>query len=208
MNENIITWSQDYENLLNDIRINSVYLSRYHKNKYVYYKNVDVYFKLPTIILSSIVSVAAVSLSSYINQTNSDSIICLMSLSVSIINSIEIYLKISDNVELELDSSKKYMNLSTDIHMLLQLNKSNRIGSPDLILNKFYERYIDLINNTNLIDSKYPDKLLEIPKLKNGMFSIKIKTNIPNSTNLTKSTSCNSSLSSNPITVEEAEETI
>ena len=114
MNNNIITWSQDYENLLNDIRINSVYLSRYHKNKYAYYKNVDVYFKLPTIILSSIVSVAAVSLSSYINQTNSDSIICLMSLSVSIINSIEIYLKISDNVELELDSSKKYMNLSTD----------------------------------------------------------------------------------------------
>ena len=50
MNNNIITWSQDYENLLNDIRINSVYLSRYHKNNYVFYKNVDVYFKLPTII--------------------------------------------------------------------------------------------------------------------------------------------------------------
>ena len=206
MNNNIITWSQDYENLLNDIRINSVYLSRYHKNKYVYYKNVDVYFKLPTIILSSIVSVAAVSLSSYINQTNSDSIICLMSLSVSIINSIEIYLKISDNVELELDSSKKYMNLSTDIHMLLQLNKSNRIGSPDLILNKFYERYIDLINNTNLIDSKYPDKLLEIPKIKNGIFSIKIKTNIPSSIPTSNNTtSCNSSLSSNPINTEEEE---
>ena len=98
-----------------------------------------------------------------------------MSLSVPIINSIEIYLKIPDNVELELNSSKKYMNLLIDIHMLLQLNKSNRIGSPDLILNKFYERYIDLINNTNLIDSKYPDKLLEIPKIKNGIFSIKLK---------------------------------
>jgi len=204
MNNNLITWSQDYENLLNDIRINSVYLSRYHKKKYVYYKNVDVYFKLPTIILSSIVSVAAVSLSFYINQTNSDSIICLMSLSVSIINSIEIYLKISDNVELELDSSKKYMNLSTDIYMLLQLNKSNRLSSPELILKKFYERYIDLINSSNLIDYKYPDKLLEIPKIKNGIFSIKIKTDGPVSNNLT---SGNSSLSSNPIYGEE-EETI
>ena len=181
-----------------------MYLSRYHKKKYVYYKNVDAYFKLPTIVLSSIVSVAAVLLSSKINQTNSDSIICLMSLSVCIINSIEIYLKISDNVELELDSSKKYMNLSTDIHMLLQLNKSNRLGSPELILKKFYERYIDLINNTNLIDSKYPDKLLEIPKIKNGIFSIEIITNMPTSTN---TTSCNSSLSSKSINTEE-EETI
>ena len=154
--------------------------------------------------MSSIVSVAAVSLSSYINQTNSDSIICLMSLSVSIINSIEIYLKISDNVELELDSSKKYMNLSTDIYMLLQLNKSNRLSSPELILKKFYERYIDLINSSNLIDYKYPDKLLEIPKIKNGIFSIKIKTDGPVSNNLT---SGNSSLSSNPIYGEE-EETI
>ena len=99
------------------------------------------------------------------------------------------------------------MNLSTDIHILLQLNKSNRLGSPELILKKFYERYIDLINNSNLIDSKYPDKLLEIPKIKNGIFSIKIKTNLPNSTNSTNSTSCNSSLSSNPINTEE-EETI
>ena len=106
MNNNLITWSQDYDNFFNDIRINSVYLSRYYKKTYGYYKNVDVYYKLPTVILSSIVSVAAVSLSSYINQTNSDSIICLMSLSVSIINSIEIYLKISDNAKL------------TDIHML------------------------------------------------------------------------------------------
>lgn len=204
--DNLITWTQDYEDLLNDIRINSVHLARHHKKKYVYYKNVDVYFKLPTIILSSIVSVAAVSLSSYINQTNSDSIICLMSLSVSIINSIEIYLKISDNVELELDSSKKYMNLSTDIHMLLQLNKSNRTGSPELILKKFYERYIDLINNCNLINDKYPDKLLVIPKMKNGLFSIKIKTQIPTSSlssNSNNSTSCNSSLSSNPINEEE-----
>ena len=96
------------------------------------------------------------------------------------------------------------MNLSTDIHMLLQLNKRNRLGSPELILKKFYEKYIDLINNSNLIDSEYPDKLLEIPKIRHGIFSIKIKTNVPSSNTWT---SCNSSLSSNPINGEE-EETI
>jgi len=73
------------------------------------------------------------------------------------------------------------MNLSTDIHMLLQLNKRNRLGSPELILKKFYEKYIDLINNSNLIDSEYPDKLLEIPKIRNGLFRINIKTNVPSS---------------------------
>ena len=65
--------------------------------------------------------------------------------------------------------------------MLLQLNKRNRLGSPELILKKFYEKYIDLINNSNLIDSEYPDKLLEIPKIRNGLFRINIKTNVPSS---------------------------
>ena len=59
--------------------------------------------------------------------------------------------------------------------MLLQLNKNNWLGSTELILKKFCERYIDLVNSSNLIDSKYPDKLLEIPKIKNGIFSIKLK---------------------------------
>ena len=72
-------WSNDIENLLEEIRQNSINLSNSHKNSYFFYKKTAKYFRLPTIILSSINGVAAVGLTAYLDQQHISGLVCLLS---------------------------------------------------------------------------------------------------------------------------------
>ena len=168
-----MSWTHDIELILNDLRENAVHLSNHHKRRYFYYKEVSSCFRIPTIIISSIASVASAgSLINYVSQEHISGIVCLLSLSVGIINSIELYLRIQDNLENELETSKAYYNLSTDIHMTINLAKENRDGQPKKMLDIFYKRYCDLVEKSNLLSNNYPDKLARLPKLK-GIFKKK-----------------------------------
>ena len=187
-------WSHDIETILNDVRENSVYLSQHHKKRYFYYKQVSTYFRIPTIILSSVASVASVGLTAYVKQENISGIVCLMSLSIGIINSIELYLRIQDNLENELETSKKYYNLSIDLHKILNLSESNREGDPRKVLDTYYKRYVELVEESNLLSTTYPDKLSKVPKLK-GMFERNNNKKLSSS----PTSSSTSSLNSNPL---------
>jgi hypothetical protein len=188
-----MSWTGDIEQILDSVRENSVWLSQHHKKKYFYYKNVSDYFRIPTIVVSSIASVASVGLTNYVSQENISGIVCLLSLSVGIINSIELYLRIQDNLENELNTSKAYYALSIDLHKLLNLSQVNREGDPKEVLEEFYKRYEDLVQESNLLSSSYPDKLNKVPKIR-SIFSPRerntIKSNISNSS---------SSINSNPL---------
>ena len=192
-----MSWTGDIEQILNDLRVNSVYLSNFHKKRYFYYKKVATCFKLPTILVSAAASVVSVGLTNYISQEHISAITCLMSLFVGILNSTELYLRIQDNLEIELTTSKAYYALSIDLHKTLNLNQINRQGEPRLVLEEFYKRYEDLIQQGNLLSASYPDKLASLPKIK-GIFK-KLK-----SSSSSSSSSSNNSLgSNNPINIDE-----
>jgi len=191
-------WSSDIETILNDLRENSVYLSQHHKKNYFYYKQVSTYFRIPTIILSSVASVAAVGLGNYVKQENISGIVCLMSLSIGIINSIELYLRIQDNLENELATSKSYYNLSIDLHKVLNLSQHNRDGEPKQVLDTFYNRYVELVEESNLLAANYPDKLSKIPKMKSMFSTSKKRLSLP-SPSSNSSSSSSSSINSNPM---------
>ena len=101
-------WSNDYENILESLRLNSVYMSRSHKKKYFRFKTMSNYFRVPTIILSALASVSSVGLQAYITQQHISGITCLVTMVIGILNSIELYLKLQEAIELELDKSKKW----------------------------------------------------------------------------------------------------
>ena len=194
-----MSWTTDVETILNDLRENSVYLANFHKRNFFYYKRVATYFKLPTILVSAVASVASVGLTNYVAQEHISAITCLMSLFVGILNSFELYLRIQDNLEIELTTSKAYYALSIDLHKLLNLSQINREGDPKQVLNEYYKRYEDLVQESNLLSASYPDKLNKLPKLK-GMFS--------KTTPLAASSSSSSSISSvgsNPMEEQVAE---
>lgn len=158
--------STDIEDILDKIRINSINLNKSHMKNYFYYKKLGKWFQIPTIILSSFNSVFSVGFT-YTSQENISSISALISLIVSIINSVQLYLKIEDNMEQENTISKSYYTLSSDIYKILQLHKEHREGNSKEILNEYYSQYIELLNKSNLLNNNsYSDKLLILPKEK------------------------------------------
>ncbi len=196
-----MSWTGDIEQILDSVRENSVWLSQHHKKKYFYYKNVSDYFRIPTIVVSSIASVASVGLTNYVSQENISGIVCLLSLSVGIINSIELYLRIQDNLENELNTSKAYYALSIDLHKLLNLSQVNREGDPKEVLEEFYKRYEDLVQESNLLSSSYPDKLNKLPKVR-SIFSPRERKTIRSN----RSNSSSSSISINSNALEDDQE--
>jgi len=158
--------STDIEDILDKIRINSINLNKSHMKNYFYYKKLGKWFQIPTIILSSFNSVFSVGFT-YTSQENISSVSALISLVVSIINSVQLYLKIIENMEEEQEISKKYYTLSSDIYKILQLHKEHREGNSKEILNEYYNQYIELLNKSNLLNNNsYSDRLLILPKEK------------------------------------------
>ena len=203
-------WTGDIESILDDMRENSVWLSTYHKKNYFYYKAASNYFKIPTIVISSIASVASVGLTVYVSQEHISGIVCLLSLTVGIINSIELYLQLQENTERELETSKKYYNLSIDLHKLLNLSSENRSGEPKDILEVFYGRYAEMVHESTLLNNNFPDKLSRLPK-KKGIFSKKYTSQSPRlqavfeeeNKSPSSSLSSSSSTSNNPVFIGE-----
>ena len=164
-----MSYSKDILDIMDKIRLNSSNMSKQHKNNYFYYKWVSTLFRVPTIVISSISGVFSVGTQAYMNQNTISGVVCLLSLMISIINSIELYLHISDNVETELEMSKKYYILSCDLYKLLMLEDSNRPDNPKEQLKIYYSQYIDLYNESLLMRNNKYDKLLNftIPNINN-----------------------------------------
>ena len=157
-------WSDDIEKVLEEIRLNAVQLSNNHKQNYFFYKSLHKYFRIPTIILSSVASVSSVGLQNYISQEHINGIVCLLGLSVSVVNSIELFLKLQETLEIELNCSKEFYNLSIDIRKTLLLDRHNRQLSGQTYLEKRYNDYVKLQEQSNLISNSFNDGLNNLPK--------------------------------------------
>jgi hypothetical protein len=159
-------WTIDYENLLESVRLNSVHMSRTHKRLYFRYKNMSNMFRVPTIVLSAVASVSSVGLQSYMTQQNISGMTCLISLIIGVMNSVELYLKLQEAIELELEKSKKWYQLASNIYKVLALDRTHREQNPENVLNRFYDAYMILFEESSLSGVNYSDRLLVTKKLK------------------------------------------
>ena len=116
-------WSEDYEQLLRNILFNASLMSEHHKNEHLSYDRRLKWYKLPIIIASGVNSIISVSLNQYIDQSYVSVINCLMSLCISIIGSIELFLQIHVKVEQEAKAYKAFYNLTLKINSVLKLDR-------------------------------------------------------------------------------------
>ena len=151
--------NEDYENILNMIRLNSIELSKYYKKHYYELKSYFKYFKIPIIVLSSFNSVLSVSLSTFIEQEYVSIITCLISLICGIIGSIELFLQIQQQMEIALFNSKEYYLISINIYKMLNLKKEHRQIDDKVFLDDVYSSYCKLIESSSLINKKMIDNL-------------------------------------------------
>ena len=157
-------WTTDIEQVLENIRVNSVILSNEHKNRYFYLKENLKYYRLPVIVISGINSIVSVGFQPYLKQGVISMLSCLLSLVCSIIGSIELYLAIQKRMESELISQRDYYLLSVDIFKTLALSKQHRPIPSKEYLEKCYNTYCKLIESSNALSKQLEDKLCPLIK--------------------------------------------
>ena len=159
-------WSADIEAVLDNLRENCVTMSKNHKESYFFYKQVVKYFRLPTIILSSVGSVSSVGLTAYLHQNHISALTCGLALIVSILNSIELFLRITDTMEKENECSKLFYALAVNIKKNRMLDRSRRQQEGNVYLEKTYSQYMTLMEKSNLLSGSFKDKFMDLPKPK------------------------------------------
>jgi hypothetical protein len=164
--------NKDIEKILDNIRLNSVILSKQHKKRHYYLKDKIKYFRCPTIILSALNSVFSVGLQPYMEQKTISITNCLISLICGIIVSIEMFLSIETGMRQEYESCKEYYLLSVDIQKYLLLDVENRNIEAQTYLEKCYNQYVKLFENSGLVKKEIHDSLTPIETIMNIGLSI------------------------------------
>lgn len=159
--------NKDIEKILDNIRLNSVILSKQHKKRHYYLKDKIKYFRMPTIILSALNSVFSVGLQPYMEQKTISITNCLISLICGIIVSIEMFLSIETGMRQEYESCKEYYLLSVDIQKYLLLDVENRNIEAQTYLEKCYNQYVKLYENSGLVKKEIQDALTPIEQIMN-----------------------------------------
>lgn len=153
----------DVDRILDRIRTNASTLSAYHRKRYLTLKSRLKYYRIPILVVSSVNSVAAVSLTGFMDQTYISLLNMGLSLLVGIIGSIEMFYQITRQMEVELVGSKDFYVLSIDIYKYLALDKHKRAGEEKIFLADCWTRYTKLIETSYLLKKKIEDKLSELP---------------------------------------------
>lgn len=160
-----LPWSDDIDELLDNIRINCVILSNLHKVRYFELKSTLKYYRLPVIILNGINSIFAVGLQPYINQGTISLTNSLIALTCGIIGSIELFFGIQKRLENDMISQRDYYLLSIDIFKTLSLDRTNRPIPAKDFLEKSYNVYTKLIESSSTLARVKGDKLIPIDLL-------------------------------------------
>ena len=107
------------------------------------------WFRIPIIIISSINSVFSVGLNAYITQEIVSVITCLLSLIVSCIGSVELYLGLQKKSDNELISYRSFYTLALRINTTLDLEVENRNQEGDPFLAEIIAEYRALFESSN-----------------------------------------------------------
>lgn len=164
----------EVDNLLDKIRLNCVYLTNKHINNHLYYKGVSIYFELPTILLSVFAGSFSVGAQPFMEQEIVSVINCSISMIITILTSIKLYMKINENQQQEQELAVKFKTLALDIFKVLSLPDKDRGIDGLVYLNKVYGKYINLVENSAILNPmNKTDQLLVIdPKLISGSSSV------------------------------------
>ena len=162
------------DSLLDKIRLNCVFLTNRHINNHLYYKNASKYFEVPTIILSVFAGSFSVGADPFLNQEVVSVINCSISMIITILTSVKLYMKITENSTQEQELAISFKTLGLDIFKMLSLPEPDRGIDGLVYLNKVYGKYINLVENSAILNSMNKhDQLLKIdPRMLSGNSSI------------------------------------
>lgn len=151
-------WDKSICDILERIRYNSIKLNEQHTTRYIQFASVLKYFDLPIIFLST-VSSSFPSLG-LVNQNYSQVITTFISMIITILSSIKLYLNLTNTINNEVDLSKSYYLLSIGIYKMLILKPADT--NARLYLDEVFSEYSKLIEQSTIILKNTKKDLLTI----------------------------------------------
>ena len=156
-------WTDDIEQILKNILSNCVLMSDHHKEAHLQYSKRLKWYKLPIIIFSGVNSILSIGGSSFFSQSATSFTNCFISLIISIIGSIELFLQVNKRSDQELTSYYSFYNLSVKISTLLKLDRNHREEhEPKLFLNNIINEYTTIFNEALVNGLEENDKLIKL----------------------------------------------
>jgi len=119
-----MNWSQSVDSLLDKIRLNCIQLTNRHIKNHLYYKGASAYFEIPTIILSVFSGSFSVGSDVLLQQELISIITCSISMVITILTSVKLYMKITENSTQEQELAISFKSL--DIFKFLSLRNEDR----------------------------------------------------------------------------------
>ena len=159
------SWNDELMNLLDKIRVNSIFLSDKHRKRYLEYKGISKYFDLP-VIVCSVFSSSFGSLGS-VPDSQAQLITTAISMFIAVITSIKLYLNLASNINDEISLSKDFYILSVSMFKISHLRESDRGVEPLQFLNECYSQYIKLIEQSTLLRKSIKRDELTLPNIRN-----------------------------------------
>jgi hypothetical protein len=156
-------FSPDQECVLENIRINCAMLTEYHRKNFLKLSQSITYYRIPVLLLSSVASVWSISGTSFLEQHAVSLINCLLGLTAGFITSIELFMKLDQQIKLSEDLSHKFYAIGADIFKTLSLKDENREVKGNQYLTEIFSDYIKLVEKSNILDTKLKDQLLPLP---------------------------------------------
>lgn len=149
-------WTENIINILNRIRHNSVLLTKKHQLRYIYFNSTEKYFDIPIIVLS-VFSSSFTSLN-IIDPNKAVVITTGISMIITVLSSVKLYLNLSNNINEEIQLSKAYYLLSINIYKELILKKTDAI----LFLEESFSEYSKLTERSSILYKNIKSDLLTI----------------------------------------------
>ena len=153
INDKYFGWTSQIEKALDLVRLNCISLSKYHNLRYQTYKNRLRYFRIPIILISSVSAFAANGFNKYMSNELVFTIITILSLSVGIISSVELYLNLQKKMESEMESHKEYNKLNIEIFRVLSLQRDQRKINGTTYYDQIFNEYQKIMQSSNTIES-------------------------------------------------------
>ena len=158
MASNTTSWNDAYINILQRIRMNAVQLNKKHTQRYVYFNSIAKYFDIPIIVLS--VFSSSFTALGVIEPKYATVITTSISMCITILSSIKIYLNLSSNINDEISLSKGYYILSINIYKTINLRPTDL--DIKTYIETTYNEYCKLMEQSSVLYKNIHKDLLTI----------------------------------------------
>jgi len=159
-------WNKKQEDYLKNLKKSCDQLYKYFNQSYFDNKYYLYFFKIPIIVLGSFNGLSSVGLQDFVKQEYISLTNAIISVGISIISSIELFIGLSTDMNASKTSAAAFKRLSLDIGKELSVPRKEREFTGIVFLNQCYSRYVEILGNSIAIKKSFKKDYLSLEKVK------------------------------------------